>query len=98
MSDMDTNGNSQDSRITSLEQLTEALHRAQQNLLTAQVILVDRQGTLEKNIAQLVESQKRTDAQMAATDAKIAALADRQKGFDERVDKLVSAIGEWIGR
>jgi hypothetical protein len=44
-----------------------------------------------KAIGQLGEAQNRTDAQ-------IAALTASQKDANERVDKLVSAIGELISR
>lgn len=99
------NGDETNQRLNELEWLSDALASANRHLLTAHVIIHDRQDTFEKQLLQLIERQTRTDAQISATDAQIAAtgsqiaaVVETQKAQDERVDKLVGAIGELIRR
>jgi hypothetical protein len=51
-------------------------------------------------MARLAEAQLKTEQRFQDTDGLIARLAleaeAREKRLDERIEKLVSAIGEWI--
>ena len=90
----DTNGQdggNVSGRFRDLERITEALARANRELLAAQVLMHDRQNQFDVNLNRLIEQQAHTDKQ-------IAALTEAQKAQGERVDKLVSAIGELIQR
>jgi hypothetical protein len=93
-----SNGNDDGRRLTDLEAIVRSLLESQRHLLTAQVILNDRQGTVEQSIKELVEAQKRTDAQISALTARQETLTAGQEGLNERVDKLVIAIGRLIER
>ena len=87
------NNNNVSKRISELEQLTEALFKSQKHLLTAQILIDGRQDALEKIVTTLATKvDSFIDAQKEERDL----TRERMKHLDDRVDKLVSAIGELI--
>ena len=82
------NGNEPDARIERLRQEHEAFQRELQQLLTAQVI---QKSHIDDLLKVTQESTRQLEAESIARREKDAAL-------DARVDKLVSAMGEFISR
>ena len=82
------NGNERDARLERLEKEHEVFQRDLQQLLTAQVLqqdALDRQAKLmEKHVEQ--------------SDREFAELRAHGREVDERLDKLISAIGNLISR
>ena len=90
------NENDSEERLRDIERLTESLARANRELLTAQVIMHDRQNQFDTNLNRLTNTVDVLALKVDALAVKVDALTDSQKAQDDRVDKLVSAIGELI--
>ena len=84
----DGNGNERDARIERLRQEHEVFQRDLQQLLTAQVIQ-------KSQIDDLLASQ---DKAMHHLEAETITRREKDAVLDARVDKLVSAIGEFISQ
>lgn len=84
----ETNGSHWEARLTRIEQAGEEFRRDMRNLLTAQVLQKDQIDNLVKAI-ELEREQRKAGEQRAREERKV---------LDERVDKLVSAIGDLIRR
>ncbi len=82
------NGNEPDARIERLRQEHEAFQRELQQLLTAQVI---QKSHIDDLLKVTQENTRQLEAESIARREKDATL-------DARVDKLVSAMGEFISR
>jgi hypothetical protein len=78
------NGSERDARLQRMEQQQEQFQRDMQNLLTAQIV---QNAQIQENTKQIAEQGRNLDKALL-----------REAHFDERVDNLVSAIGDLIRR
>jgi chromosome segregation ATPase len=78
------------------------LEQSEQRAWNAIERLADRQTALDGALETLIEAQTKTEERFQKTDARLEKLAEegkeREKRLDERIEKLVSAIGVWISR
>ena len=83
-----------------LEQVVQLIAEDQLSLqkLIAELATETRRG-FDRVAEQFAETDKRmreTDERMRRTDGRMGRTDDHLRGIDERIDKLVSAIGEFI--
>jgi hypothetical protein len=100
---MSTNGHEErDDRLRDVERITESLAKANRELLTAQVLMHERQNKFDADLDRINATLDRINANLdrleAAQEKNAREFAETRKALDERVDKLVLAIGEYIRR
>lgn len=101
-----------DERFDQVESTLEQLSNSFRHLLTAQVLMNDRQNRTEAALQKLAEhnvklaetvqaladSQKHTDSKLERLAEKVEALADSQLHTDSKLDALTDIVRQWIER
>ena len=91
-----TNGHKErDDRLGDVGRITESFAKANRELLTAQILMHERQNNFDWDLDGINSPLDRVEAAQEKN-GKVFALDG--KALDERVDELVLAIGEYIGR